>query len=233
MLDAARGTQKRLTFDPRADGSPVWSPDGSRIAFYGNRPQATLRLKVVDGIADDEELSGENVAVLPTDWSADGKFVAYNRSGDIWVFPMFGDRKPFLYVQAATNASFSPDGRWVAYDSIEGGAQQVYVQPFPPSGGKRQISKDGGILPTWIGKEVFFIGPDRSTMMAVDVDTTRNFESDIPRALFSTSGTLRATGRRYAVAHDGKRFLLNVLPQQSATTTPLTVIVNWPATIQQ
>ena len=239
MLDAARGTQKRLTFDPRADGSPVWSPNGSQIAFFGNRPGSTLRLKVVDGMAGDEQLSGENGAVYPTDWSADGRFLAYILSGgvgglaDIWVLPMFGDRKPFPFTQTAAaegNASFSPDGRWIAYDSTEGGAQQVYVQPFPPSGAKYQVSKDGGVSPTWLGKEVFFIGPDRRTMMAVDVDTAK-FDG-IPRALFSANATINASGRRYAVTHDGKRFLLNV-PQQSATTTPLTVIVNWPATIQK
>jgi Tol biopolymer transport system component len=245
VLDAAHGTQKRLTFDPRADGSPVWSPDGSQIAFYGNRPQPTLRLKVADPMAADEKLWGENVAVSPTDWSADGKFLAYSVSGvlsgaagstDIWVLPMFGDRKPFPFaLTAATeaNASFSPDGRWIAYDSTEGGAAQVYVQPFPPSGGKRQVSRDGGVAPTWIGKEVFFIGPDRSTIMAVDVDTMHNFESGSPKALFSANARLSASGRRYAVTHDGKRFLLNVVQQQSNATTPLTVIVNWPATIQK
>jgi eukaryotic-like serine/threonine-protein kinase len=242
VLDAARGTQKRLTFDPRADGSPVWSPDGGQIAFSGNRPQATLRLKVADPLANDEQLWGQNVAVSPTDWSADGKFLAYTLSGgvggftDIWVLPMFGDRKPFPFAQTAdteANASFSPDGRWIAYDSTEGGAAQVYVQPFPPNGGKRQISKDGGVAPTWIGKEVFFIGLDRSTIMAVDVDTTGKFESGTPRALFSPNATIRASGRRYAVTHDGKRFLLNLNQQQSTTTTPLTVIVNWPATIQK
>ena len=111
----------------------------------------------------------------PSGWSADGRFVAYTRGGgDVWVLPLFGDRKPFPLAQTAFNETggvFSPDGRWIAYTSDEGGQPNVYVQPFPGAGGKYQVSRDAGSHPVWRadGKELFYLGAD-ATLMAVPID---------------------------------------------------------------
>jgi eukaryotic-like serine/threonine-protein kinase len=152
---------------------------------------------------------------------------------DIWVLPMSGDRKPFAIVQRPgndSNASFSPDGRWFAYQSTETGQSEVYVQSFPPSGNQYRISKGTGFYPTWRadGKELFFRQAD-GTMMAVAINATGPFEAEAPRVLFSTAPT-SVTTRPYAVAKDGKRFLVAVA-QSMSRTAPLTVLFNWTAAI--
>ncbi len=240
----AEGKQTRMTFDPAGSGAPIWSPDGLRIAFAGIRQgAATLRQKLVSGAADEEELVNKQGSVTPTDWSADGRFVAYTRTGtggsnDIWVLPLSGDRKPFAFVQTAANeagATFSSDGRWIAYTFTDqtNARIDVYVRPFPPSSGQFQISKNGGNFPRWRadGKELFFVAPD-GTMMAVDIDTTRQVEAGVPRALFKRAALVSVRGRPYDVSKDGKRFLVNLPPEESAPA-PMTVVVNWLATIQQ
>jgi eukaryotic-like serine/threonine-protein kinase len=244
---AFEGKTSRLTVDPGVDRSPVWSPDGTRIAFAGTRAGKTsLYQKLVDGTVSDEQLllesSANNVSVFPTDWSTDGRYIAYVLSGtfplrsDVWVLPLFGDRKPFPVAQTAfieTSAMFSPDGRWIAYMSNEAGAPNVYVQPFPPEGKRYQASTDGGAQPFWRsdGKELFFLKPD-GTMMAAPINGTSRFDVGVPKSLFPAvhPSALTTVNLQYGVMRDGQRFLVNVRPQESSVV-PLTVIVNWTATI--
>ena len=131
--------------------------------------------------------------MFPSDWSADGRFIAYYRMDlktqlDIWTVAMDGERKPVPYLHGDFNESqpqFSPDGRWMAYVSDESGSRQVYVQSFPTLGGQRQISAEGGAQPRWRrdGKELFYLAADRK-LMAVTVKSGRRFESDsAPRAV--------------------------------------------------
>lgn len=189
-------------------------------------------------------LSPTRGLLTPTGWSADGRHVAYSRtqgignSTDIWALPLFGDRKPFPLVQTPfveTNAAFSPDGRWFAYQSVESGLAQIYVQPFPTTGGKFQVSKSGGAQAVWRpdGKELFFMSPEGS-LMAAAVDTAARFQAGIPMPLFTVATTANtgAVSRQYAATKDGRRFLVNVMQQQSRTI-PLSVIVNWPAAVQR
>jgi len=95
---------------------------------------------------------------------------------------------PFVHGSSAeTEARFSPDGKFVVYQSDESGFPQVYVQPVPPNGSKWQVSKLGGQIPRWKGSEIFFIGPDRK-LMAAPVKTDPTFVSGTPQPLFETSG---------------------------------------------
>jgi Tol biopolymer transport system component len=240
LIDAARhDVLSRLTFDPGVDWLPVWSPDGSRIAFSGARAgSASLRLKVING-GMDEPLLQPGGAIQPTDWSADGRFIAFTSAGpsvtsDVWVLPMFGDRKPYAVVQtpfAETSAVFSPDGRWIAY--TEGGASNVVVQRFPADGGKYQVSRTGGSLPIWRadGRELFYLAAD-GTMMAVPIEATSHFDPGVAQALFQTGVSRASVGRQYAVTKDGKRFLI-MRTRQPADPSVLTVVVNWPASVQK
>ena len=146
------------------------------------------------------------------------------------------DAKPIPLLQTPANESqgqVSPDGRWIAYTSNEGAQPNVYVQAFPGPGGKYQVSKDGGARPVWRrdGRELFYLGLDR-TLMAVPIDATDHFEAGVPQALFPTGAMTFTISQVYAATKDGKRFLVNAMPQQSSVT-PLTVLVNWTAAIQK
>jgi Tol biopolymer transport system component len=147
---------------------------------------------------------------------------------------MQGDRKPLSLVASPfykRNAQFSPDSKWVAYHSNESGRFEIYVVPFPPGGGKWQISTSGGISPRWSndGKELFYIGPDGQLMAATIAVSAGSLDAASPVALFQTriieGGSNSTAKHEYDVSADG-RFLINVVPDEAAGA-PLTLLQNW------
>jgi Tol biopolymer transport system component len=241
LIDIPRSVSSRLTSDPANDVLPTWSPDGSRIVFGSNRQPIGIYVRSAGGGGSDEPLLKGDEGINPLDWSRDGRSILYfvqSGSGSkLGVLPTEGDKKPYPLTQTAFNSdhgAFSPDGKWVAYTSNESSREDVYVQAFQGKGGSYRVSRNGGTQPMWRGdgRELFFLAPD-STMMAVSISTADGFEAGIPQALFA-SGAVNFTGnrRQYAVTRDGQRFLIN-LPQQRATPTPLTVVVNWQAAAQR
>jgi eukaryotic-like serine/threonine-protein kinase len=244
VIEQARET--RFTFDPANDASPVWSPDGNRIAFNSSRSGSIdLYLKPASGAGNEELLFKSNNPKGPHDWSSDGRFILYGEldrktNVDLWVLPLFGDHKSIPLLQTSfteTQGRFSPDGRWIAYVSNESGTFQVYVQSFPPSGGKWMISTNGGIQPRWRrdGKELFYLAADRK-LMVVDVKEDANkFEAGSPQALFEmhVSVGLGPIGTSsYEVTRDGQRFLVNT-PGEESSPSPLTVVLNWTAGLKR
>jgi Tol biopolymer transport system component len=255
IVDIARNVRSRLTVDPGVHGTPVWSPDGTRVAYLYRRSGKTwLRVRPVGGTSPDESLvegAGNTVAIAPTSWSADGRYIAYTlrgafpRTSDVWILPLFGERKPFPLVQTESlegEAVFSPDGRWIAYTTDDSGQPNVFVQSFPEAGEKHQVSTSGGNAPIWgaDGKGLYYLGLD-STLMAVPIDTTGRFDAGVPQALFATGalntgfdvGQGAFLAQRYAVSKDGQRFLFNARTPQSGSGPPLNVVVNWMAAIQR
>jgi eukaryotic-like serine/threonine-protein kinase len=241
LLDGALAS--RMTFDASADVFPVWSPDGTRVAYRSLRSgNSEIYQKVTSGAGAEELLVTSELAKYPSGWSADGRFLLYfttgsKTRGDIWVLPMSGDRKPFVFLQTPFNevwGQFSPDGRWVAYQSNESGRDEVYLRPFAPSAasvGQTQVSTAGGVEPTWRfdGKELYFINP-AGEMMAVPVTLTGStIMPGAPVSLFPThvldGGVDIGRGRQYDIAPDG-RFLINT-ELNAGETPPITLIQNW------
>ena len=175
----------------------------------------------------------------PEDWSSDGRFLLYFQNDpktgyDLWVLPLFGERKPFPFVNTSfieRNGQFSPDGRWVAYESNESGRNEIYVQAFPGPGGKWQVSTGGGIEPRWRrdGKELFYIALDGKLMAAPIQAAGQALEAGAPISLFQTrivGGGQSGWRQQYAVAPDGQRFLINITVDES-TASPITIVTNW------
>jgi len=163
---------------------------------------------------------------------------------DLWVLPLNGapgTGKPTLLLGTQfdeSDASFSPDGRWVAYRSNASGRMEIYVRPFVAAGpalgeGQWQVSRDGAIAqrPKWSndGKEILFLGPNY-TMMAVEVNGSgAGFQMGTPQQLFTVP-----VAAGWDVTADGQRFLMSVPPgigQQ--TQTPITVVLNWQADLKK
>ncbi len=248
LLDLARGSgAARFTSSAGVSESPVWSPDGNRIAFSSRGQRVNLIYqKLSSGAKDEEELPARDGLIkTPTHWSPDGRFLLYaaadpNSRWDLWVLPMDGDSKPVPFAHSRFDEEqgrFSPDGRWVAYVSNESGPSEVYVRGFASdfsggsasAGGSVLVSKGGGTAPRWRadGKELFYLAPNEK-MMAVDLTINSAFQTGTPTPLFQApSGVIVGD-----VAADGKRFLL-VTPVGQSASTPFTVVVNWVAGLKQ
>jgi Tol biopolymer transport system component len=246
LLDPVGETDTRFTFDRAGSRVPVWFPDGSRILFQAARGDGRTKLyqKSASGAGAEERL-GDIADVNLQDASPDGRFVVYMIAGkegrfELWVLPMFGDHRPFPFLQTEFNngqAQISPDGRWIAYTSNEAGRDEVYVQSFPTTGSKHQISREGGAQPRWRrnGGELFYLAPDR-VLMAVPVKAGAPLQIGRLTALFRTrleylglQGPLFMAG--YDVTADGQRFLLNAPPEQVAV--PIDVLLNWTAVLNK
>jgi serine/threonine protein kinase len=240
LIDLLRGGTTRFTFDPANDQMPVWSPDGGLIAFMSNRKGIyDLYVKPSSGGGTDSLILASSSVKAPTDWSRDGRFLLFQYADpqtgwDLGALPMTGERKPIPLVKTPfeeRTGQFSPDGRWIAYQSNESGRFEIYVQPFPGPGGKWPVSTAGGTDPRWRadGGELFFVAPD-ATLMAVRVHASgATFDAEAPTALFHTrmvAGGLANLFEQYTVSRDG-RFLVNVPADGTTTVAPITCVINW------
>jgi Tol biopolymer transport system component len=171
--------------------------------------------------------------------SPDGKFLAYEiidraTGGDIYTLALGGDGKPEPFLHSVANESapaFSPDGKWLAYESDRSGRNEAYITPFPGGGAQYQVSTSGGERPVWRrdGKEIYY--REGLRVMAVEVNTKASpVEFSSPKALFElAAGNLY--GRYYDVAPDG-RFLTSTFPLTTKAQS-FSLVVNWPAKLNK
>jgi serine/threonine-protein kinase len=242
-------SMRRLTFEGQGHNRfPVWTADSQRVAFQSDREgDQGIFWQRADGAGTAERLTkaDEGVSHIPESWAPDGERFLYNAgkggATSLWVFSL-KDRKSARFdavespARTLTGAVFSPNGRWVAYASQEGRASSaVYVQPFPPTGVKYQISKnaDGGHHPMWSpdSAELLFQGPSGS-LNAVRITTQPSFTvgeaMSVPRPFQGASTNFE---RPYDISRDGQHFLGLIEASQTQSGAPATqqiqVVLNW------
>ncbi|MGD9253618.1 MAG: hypothetical protein PVG92_06765, partial [Holophagae bacterium] len=239
IYDLNRKIMNRLTISPRAEFSPLWFPDGRRLAFLLDIPLFAIHQMPADG-------SGEAVLVResPSDnyvesISGDGRWMAIREAtletrGDLVALPLDGEGDEVVIRRSPFDerfASFSPDGRYVAYESHDTGRIEVYLQPFGGEGGRVQVSRDGGGYPLW-GKngEIFFWSGNR--LHAVAVATEPSLRLGEPEPLFESDHHANWTNRGYDVTADGQRVVLVRTPEASRPRE-VKVVFNWFAELER
>jgi serine/threonine protein kinase len=245
IMQPLLGDISRLTFAPGDDLNPRWTPDGKWIIFTStqNGPRNIYR-KLANGKGEVEPLLTTEETLNVEDISPDGRFLVFNYHPDqsearLALLSLSGERKriPFPPTQFREDSGrFSPNGRWIAYRSMEKGGTRIFVREVPvaggDAGGKWQISDRSGTQPQWRadGKELFFL--DGNTLMAVEVNTEgSSFSAGTPRPLFSVNIEEEQRRNRYIATGDGQRFLV-VLRAPTAVESTVAVQVNWPAALK-
>ncbi len=238
LLDMNGGAQQ-ISDGPMHEGSPVWSPDGSRIAYFGKQGDSyDIFARAAQAGAKGELLLKSPDKKFPSDWSRDGKNIIFSVEGvgtrlDIWGLSM-ADRHPAPVantVYAEGFATISPDGKWIAYQSDQSGRNEVYVQTFDglKNGTRRRwlVSKGGG-LPHWRAdsSELFYMTTDGRIMSAAIRPTAGgNIEPGQPQMLFQTR-PVPQSWNLYDVTPDGQRFAVNI-PLEWTAAAPITVVTRW------
>jgi Tol biopolymer transport system component len=233
ITNLARNSSLPLTFGDGLDRNPVWSRD-SRIAFsrFSAGDSAVYIVDMKDNSKRPFVLKG---GATVNSWSTDGKYLLLRSQGRLSLLPLTGDQKPIPVGSSNGRSSggrFSPDSKFIAFTSDDGGRDEIYVQPMPPAAGRpKPVSFGGGSNPRWSGdgKELFFVSLN-SFMMAVDVRADGSFS--VPRPLFEIKDAPPARVAEYDVRGDGKQFLIYMDPK-GAQDVPITVVLNWWAELQQ
>jgi Tol biopolymer transport system component len=233
-----QGAVSKLTSARSLDFNPVWSADGRQIFYQSNNSNIYSR-SMTDGTPEQAVLR-EPTMVYPSDVSPDGSVLLYTRatgpSTDLWYLPLGADRTPHAFVQTAfqeRDGQFSPDGKWVAYQSNDAGHVEIYLQPFPGPGDRIQVSVGGGQQVRWArnGSELFYIAADqRLTSIRVTFGANGKLVLGTPVPLFRTEVDSSFLPRQqYVVSPDGQRFLINAATD-AIDPPSITLMLNWKGT---
>src|SRR5262249_20149677 len=247
MYDWSRDTLTRVTLDAGEHWRPVWTPDARRIAFSWAQPGASQNLywRRADGGGDVQRLAASPFQ-YPSSWHPSGKFLAFEQfsptaNHDLIILPVEGDEasgckpgKPTVFLNTPAvelSPVFSPDGRWIAYQSNESGRLEIYVRPFPGPGGKWQISTDGGTYPVWSRtRSELLYATDRRIMVVSYTAHEDSFIAERPRpwsdVLFATRsrGTF-GPGKAFDLHPDGERVAIAPAPLSQGTSVDKLVFI--------
>jgi eukaryotic-like serine/threonine-protein kinase len=245
--DIERKTTSRVTLGSTIATTPVWTPDGQRLTYEHARttpprPGQAIYMERADGTGEEQPLTPETIMnASPNSWSPDGKVLAFQRFSakdgsccEIWTVELDEagkprEPRPVAGVTRGLQATFSPDGRWLAYASPESGSIQIYVVPFPGPGGRWQISSRFGVEPRWSknGHELFYL--NGTGLVAVPYTVEKNsFQPGQPQVLFDKNFEMRAPLGSYDVMPDGQHFVMFQLTSgRTASASGPTVALNW------
>ena len=240
LFDLSKGTSSRFTFDPGTEKFPTWLSDGSSIIFSSIRQEGSnLYRKGADSSEPEKSIFDSTGDVKRPDSSL-GELLIYSLSSpdtrsDIWTLSLSDDPSPQSVLQGPSSeitGRLTPNGQWIAYASDESGRFEIYVQSFPPSGAKWQISHESGLQPNWRedGKELFYI-TYQGDVTAVEVETESKFTHGSSQPLFRVNTNLSLQRNTFDVASDGQRFLINSAIRED--TSAITVVTNWTAELDQ
>jgi serine/threonine-protein kinase len=246
IYEMDHGPASRLTLDPADDTKPVWTPDGRRVAFASRRADSVtfnLYWERTDGSGEIEPLATSHDSQYPDSWHPSGRFLAYQERAtrtnfDIWILPFevtVGSSpkpgEPTVFLNSPFDereAMFSPDGRWLAYQSNETGRYEVYVRPFAGSGGPWQISTGGGIDPIWsrAQPELLFTAPDGRIMAVSYSAGDDSLRADKPRPWSSQRVSRRPRLRSIDVHPDGSHIVAAKMPDEGTNRGEVVLVLN-------
>jgi eukaryotic-like serine/threonine-protein kinase len=250
VMDMAHGVTTRITSDKYDDGGGILTRDNSRVVLSGKRQHYNIYSAAADGSEEPRLLLEDPTSdIWPVDLSPDDRFLLFAKGekiartkSQLWIYDMIEKGPPYRLLDGdavETNGRFSPDGRWIAYDSKQSGRNEVYVRRFDPNaaadsagnppGRKWRVSTSGGIHPVWRkdGRELFFVNPDR-IIVALPVKVTGSqFEMGDAKPLFYVNSVVDLSAVEFDVSPDGNKILVNVSTPERAA--PITIVENWPS----
>jgi serine/threonine protein kinase/Tol biopolymer transport system component len=253
IWDLGRETVTRLTFEESVESFPLWTLDGKRVVYESNvnNGQSEVNLKAADGTGAVTKLGSFSFLPGPSAWSGSGKELVLAEvglsplRGEITMLAMEGEhsRTPLIKEKLpVTQPKVSPDGKWIAYVSVQSGKPEIFVRPFPEvDKGKWQVSTTGGIGPLWSpdGRKIFYRSGDCA--MAVGVETAPSFRLGKPEILFRSNYYYWGVGSMiqpvWDIRPDGKGFMMIKEVDSTATSAEVTpkinVVVNWLEELKQ
>jgi eukaryotic-like serine/threonine-protein kinase len=242
IRDLSRGVSSRFTFDPADEVDARWSPDGRRVVYTSKaKGPGDLYVKDGSGTRDAEPLLVDKDEKYVSDWSADGRYILItSRSNNpggwgISALPLDGEKKPIPIVKTQFDelwATFSPDGKYIAYQSNESGRNEIYVQEFPEARNKWQVSTGGGVEAYWRGdgRELFY--RSGSSVMSVSMQIGATLTVGTPAPLLRTQFATTVSRGRYRPTPDGQRFLI-LMPLAREAEQPAAIVLNWTAALNR
>jgi Tol biopolymer transport system component len=233
LLDVDTGELTQLTVESGDDRAPLWSPDGTKLAFLSFRPGAPgMYLKNANGVGAEERILASPGVLWPYQWTKAGLMYFSGTSGanDIWMMSAknLQDRTPLIQTPFNdVDGAVSPDGHWFAYTTNKYGRWEIYLTTFPPSSTTLPISAHGGADPVWHpnGRELFYIRPSTGELMAIPVTMGNPPRFGQPRRVHP-GPLFYPDAHTFDIDPDGKRLIVSPSSQPRGD---ITILVNWPS----